>query len=49
MRPLHTDGTDTLDPAIGNLPLLDEAGQAHPMQELWAKGTAVIAFLRHFG
>jgi len=40
---------DVLDPAVGALPVLDETGQAHPLHTFWARGTAVIVFLRHFG
>lgn len=45
-RPLMSD---TIDASLGALPLIDEAGQPHALQELWAGGPAVIVFLRHFG
>lgn len=47
--PSSSEPAATLDAAIADLPLLDEAGQAHPLRDLWAKGTAVVVFLRHFG
>ncbi len=41
---------EVVDRATGALPVLDESGQPRPLHTLWSsRGTAVIAFLRHFG
>jgi hypothetical protein len=40
---------EMIEPAVGALPLLDEAGRTRPLRDLWSTGTAVVVFLRHFG
>ncbi|MFZ2490633.1 MAG: hypothetical protein WA208_04025 [Thermoanaerobaculia bacterium] len=40
---------ELLEPAIAALPLLDQTGASRPLRDLWAGGTAVVIFLRHFG
>jgi hypothetical protein len=35
--------------ALGELSVLDRAGEEIPLSSLWKEQTAVLAFVRHFG
>jgi hypothetical protein len=40
---------DRISPDVAQLPVLDLAGEPHPLESLWSGRTAVLVFVRHFG
>jgi hypothetical protein len=41
--------TETMDVDLGEAPILDLEGRAHPLSSLWRDRTVVLSFVRHFG
>jgi hypothetical protein len=38
-----------LAPAVADVRVVDLEGNAHRLGDLWARGTTLFVFLRHFG